>query len=211
MTTAVEDYLEHSGVKGMKWGVTRAKNRMATNTIKRNANAAHKDIKYYKKVETLEKAADRVTGDGTSKVNRGKGDALHNLAMRGRYKKAADIDNRYNSNHSSVTRSIERNARVASKLQQKVNKASGAKKAKAQANLKAWNAYSKIHNKKMGSQVSRYNKNSSAAHAHHVNGLNADNARTERAYAAKHPNSSKMTDKQMDTAMRKELKRQGMV
>lgn len=146
--TALEEYLEHSGIKGMKWGVRRARNSVSLGVASHNRSKTDKQVKQMGKNLSSEKIADRVTGSGTSRIRVALGNKAHQMATKnvGKSMNKANLSNF--QSHQSIQAAISRNQKTTSKLQQKVSKASGPKKAKAQANLNAWNAYSKVYSEK---------------------------------------------------------------
>ena len=140
--------LEHSGVKGMKWGVRKTRNAIARYSAdKANSKLTKIDSKVAKRaaVERLSKA---VTGNGLSSTRTFAGSALHNYARQGVGKNMNRANELNYGANRSINSALSRNAKTSAKLAKKVLKKTGKAKEKAQKNLEAWNAYSKKYSKK---------------------------------------------------------------
>lgn len=148
--TALEDYLEHSGVKGMKWGVRRARNAITVSSSKK----AEKSLKSQGVISSLRKKAtevsDKVTGDGTSGARNVIGTGIHQASKISLSKsdKKANATNYHAS--IKVAKAIKRNDKYSAKLAKKASSSP-----KAAANAKAWEAYSKSYKARALSQSAK--------------------------------------------------------
>lgn len=141
--TAVEEYLEHAGTKGMKWGVRRAANSVSMGISSHNTKATNAVVNKLTNRIAIEKLSSKITGNGTSRIKNAAGNYVHNVARKGLGKSLNKANLTNFQSNQAVAAAVNRNSKHTSKLEQKVGKLSGAKKAKAQKNLDSWNAYSK--------------------------------------------------------------------
>lgn len=161
------DELEHSGVKGMKWGVRKARNAVTSLNIANrnrdlNISATHMGVKL-----AAAKIGERVSGDGLSTARTVVGTGLHKYAVN---KGTAKLTNKANilnfKNNKAAIKAIKRNAKTTAKLKQAHAKAIGIKKVKAKQQLDAWNAYNKKYTKKLMSNLSNGNSAFSTVDSH---------------------------------------------
>lgn len=152
-----ERSLEHSGVKGMKWGTRKAVNalsRASANVQTKKISKVAADLATRAKGE---KIATKVTGNGLSTARTVAGTAIHAVSRNGVGKKLNTANQANYVANKTQNKSLARNAKYAAKLKNKVDKKSGVDKAKAQKKLDAWNAYSKVHAAKIAKASAKTN------------------------------------------------------
>ena len=141
--------LEHSGVKGMKWGNRKARNAVALGNAHLNNTTLRAGVVGGNIRGTAEKVASKVSGSNKANVvRRLAGTAIHNKAKKGTYMGAVNVAIAKRRADKSINKALNRNSKQSSKLQSKVNSKTGKAKEKAQKNLEAWNAYSSSFAKK---------------------------------------------------------------
>ena len=140
--------LEHSGVKGMKWGVRKTRNaiaRISASSANKKLGKIDGSVARRTVGEALSK---QITGNGLSFTKTNIGSAIHAVSRKGIGKKMNKANELNYGANRSINAALARNARTSMKLAKKVNSKTGAAKAKAQKNLEAWNAYSKAYSAK---------------------------------------------------------------
>lgn len=161
--------LEHSGTKGMKWGVRKLHNAMTSKAIQKNSMAIQKNANKLGTRLAAEHVAKHISGNGLSTVRTVTGTAIHKYAMKGIGKdtKSANLHNF--SNNKQAVNAIRRNQKLSNKLANKYANATGAKKEKIKKNLDAWNAYSKVYSKKVTAQLAESNKHFERSDKNRIN------------------------------------------
>lgn len=140
--------LEHSGVKGMKWGVRKTRNaiaRISASSANKKLGKIDGSVARRTVGEALSK---QVTGDGLSFTKTNIGSAIHAVSRKGLGKKMNKANELNYGANRSINSALARNARTSMKLAKRVASKSGTAKEKAQKNLDAWNAYSKAYSAK---------------------------------------------------------------
>lgn len=144
-----QDRLEHSGVKGMKWGHRRARNAAALGNAHLQNTTIRAGVVGGKIRGKAESVASKISGSNSKNiVRRLAGTAVHNNAKKGTYAGAVNVAIAKRRADKSVNKALARNSKQTAKLANRVSSKSGKAKAKAQKNLEAWNAYSKSFEKK---------------------------------------------------------------
>ena len=132
------DVIEHHGVKGMKWGVTRARNKVGIAAAKSSRQQVANAVETYKNARDIEKEAGRITGRGNSTARMAAGKWASERANRERNN--ADRDSSAGAfNGNRVLSNISaRNQNKLSKLEAKAKKTG---KPKDKQNAEAFRAY----------------------------------------------------------------------
>lgn len=144
-----QNILEHSGVKGMKWGHRRVRNAIALGRAHANNVGLRAGVVGGKWRGASEKVASKISGKNKYNViRRAAGTYIHNESVSGTYSGSTAMAQYKRVANKAVNKAIARNAKQTTKLQNKVAKKSGASKEKAKKQLEAWNAYSKSFNAK---------------------------------------------------------------
>lgn len=177
------DELQHSGVKGMKWGVRKAGNAFSRVAVKNQSNRKLKKIaKTMATKQKLEEVSKKVTGDGLSTARTVTGSAIHAIARQGYGKTLTKANTTNYQANKTINSSLAKNQKLTAKLQAKVSKKTGKAKEKAQKNLDVWTAYSKKYSEKAKkvnsstnesySKIDNASKAINKAHNDKVNNIN---------------------------------------
>lgn len=134
----IQDVIMHHGVKGMKWGVTRAQNRVGMSIAKASRQQVANATETYKNARDIEKEAGRIAGHGNSTARMAAGKWASERANRER--NDADRDSSAGAfNGNRVLSNISaRNQNKLSKLEAKAKKTG---KPKDKQNAEMFRAY----------------------------------------------------------------------
>ena len=134
----IQDVIMHHGVKGMKWGVTRARNKVGIAAAKSSRQQVANAVETYKNARDIEKEAGRIAGRGNSTARMAAGKWASERANRER--NDADRDSSAGAfNGNRVLSNISaRNQNKLSKLEAKAKKTG---KPKDKQNAEAFRAY----------------------------------------------------------------------
>lgn len=134
----IQDLIMHHGVKGMKWGVTRAKNKVGMAMAKSSRQQVANAVETYKNARDIEKDAGHIAGRGNSTARMAAGKWASERANRER--NDADRDSSAGAfNGNRVLSNISaRNQNKLSKLEAKAKKTG---KPKDKQNAEAFRAY----------------------------------------------------------------------
>lgn len=144
----IQDVIMHHGVKGMKWGVTRARNKVGIATAKSSRQQVANAVETYKNARDIEKEAGRIAGRGNSTARMAAGKWASERANRER--NDADRDSSAGAfNGNRVLSNISaRNQNKLSKLEAKAKKTG---KPKDKQNAEAFRAYAnEVENRSKG-------------------------------------------------------------
>ena len=197
--------LEHSGTKGMKWGVRKIHNAMTSKAIQKNSMVIQKNANKLGTRLAAENVAKHISGNGLSAVRTVTGTAIHKYAMKGIGKdtKSANLHNF--SNNKQAVNAIRRNQKFSNKLASKYANATGTKKEKLKKNLDAWNAYSKSYSKRVTTQLAESNKHFERSDKNRINIDKVRNATIKNINTGvykgnRHGDTNQVLDSQYDTA-----------
>lgn len=156
--------LEHSGVKGMKWGVRKVRNSITNLAL--SSRSVHLGLASRRLGIKLAaaKIGNKISGDGLSTTRTVVGTGLQRFATNKKTGKLTSKANKLNFyNNRAAVKALARNAKTTTKLNKAYANAVGIKKVKAKKNLDAWNAYSTKYNKKLMANLSNSNTHFSNA------------------------------------------------
>lgn len=150
------DIIMHHGVKGMKWGVRRARNALALKAAKESENSVYNHTNKYKGVTNDEKFAAKVGGTTGNRIRMAASKSISNKAGQNRRMIDNTINNETFNGNRHLSNIQARNAKHIDKLTRKANGPKAT--AKDRENLKVFKAYSKEIDKRVNDQRSSLNK-----------------------------------------------------
>ena len=136
--TTLSDSIEHHGVKGMKWGVTRARNKVGMTMAKSSRQQVASAVEAYKNARDIEKEAGRITGRGGSTARMAAGKWASERANRERNDADRDSSAGAFNGNRRLSNINARNQNKLSKLEAKAKKTG---KPKDKQNAEAFRAY----------------------------------------------------------------------
>ena len=134
----IQDVIMHHGVKGMKWGVTRARNSVGMTMAKSSRQQVASAVETYKNARDIEKEAGRITGRGNSTARMAAGKWASERANRERNNADRDSSAGAFNGNRVLSNISNRNQNKLSKLEAKAKKTGNPKD---KQNAEAFRAY----------------------------------------------------------------------
>ena len=136
--TDIQDVIMHHGVKGMKWGVTRARNKVGMAIAKSSRQQVANATETYKNARDIEKDAGRIAGRGNSTARMAAGKWASERANRERNNADRDSSAGAFNGNRHLSNIAARNQNKLAKLEAKAKKSG---KPKDKQNAEAFRAY----------------------------------------------------------------------